>query len=100
VSLAINFIILQEAHIKNKKINTSIVENKPQTANGSTNRIHLSLLLTLDGQTVESEISGILNIPRADGKTRGVILENKTYIKNVHFLVQRLKASSSEKIRN
>ncbi len=87
-------------YIKNEKVNTSIIENKPQTANGPKRTVHLSLFLTLDGQTVESEISGILEIFRGDGKIEGVTIENQEYIDDIQSFIQRLKDTLLENITN
>ena len=78
-------------YIKEAGVNESITENIPDDANGSSRKVKLSLLLTIDGQTVESKISGNYRIDRADGKTKGKIIKNKDYIDAVESLIRFIK---------
>ncbi|MCF8056356.1 MAG: hypothetical protein K9K37_06925 [Desulfocapsa sp.] len=79
------------SYIKEKGIDSSIIEKKPNDANGPSRKVHLSLLLTLDGQHTKSDISGNYNIYRAEGQIKGVIIENKEYVDAVRSLIRDLK---------
>lgn len=78
-------------YIKEAGVNKSITENIPDDANGSSRKVKLSLLLTIDGQTVESKISGNYRIDRADGKKKGTIIKNKDYVDAVESLIRVIK---------
>ena len=78
-------------YIKEDGINKSITEEKPNDANGPSIKVHLSLLLIMDGQTIESKISGNYRINRANGKIKGIIIKNKEYIDAVESLVEFLQ---------
>lgn len=85
-------------YIKGAGINTSITENISDDAKGPSRKVKLSLLLTMDGQTIESKISGIYQIIRADGKTKSVSIKNKDYVDAVEALIQVIKKDFSNKI--
>ena len=78
-------------YIKEAGGNKSITENIPDDTDGPSRKVKLSLLLTIDGQTVESKISGNYRIDRADGKTKGTIIKNKEYIDAVESLIRVIK---------
>lgn len=79
-------------YIKNKKIDVSIEEKRSTKSNGGvTRRVHLSLLLKLEGKTTESEISGNVKIFRGGGKIKGEIIKNTNYINSVESLIGDLE---------
>jgi len=78
-------------YIKNQEINNSITESKSQDANGPSRKVNLSLILKLDGKTIESNVSGNYKIFRADGKIKGEIIKNIKYVDDVMTLIMDLK---------
>jgi hypothetical protein len=82
-------------YIKENGVNKSITENIPDDANGSSRNVKLSLLLAMDGQTIESKISGNYRLDRADGKTKGIIIKNKDYVDTVESLIRVIRLMMS-----
>jgi len=65
----------------------------PLKANGLARSVTLSLLLHLDGQTTESNISGNYRIFRADGNVKGSLIEHTKYVEAAEALLQDLNIS-------
>ncbi|MEN8154333.1 MAG: hypothetical protein ABFR75_09950 [Acidobacteriota bacterium] len=78
-------------YIRERKINIPVTEVISTKANGPSIKVNLSLFMKLDGEEMETKISGNYSIFRGDGKIKGKIIKNKGYVDSVMSLIRSLK---------
>jgi len=77
-------------YIRENMLDKAITESKA-CDNGPSREVRLSLVLTLDGETIESNISGDIKIFHGDEVMADNTVDNKEYVKNISRLIAQLK---------